>query len=114
MYGKGEGTGRFSATLETGLRTAWTARGPIQVELIGGAGAYHLAGGGSCIAMVCGTQLTSGGQFCTKCGKAELSRAQVASSPGLGHGWARPAAATTVFEWGALAAQTSTVLRFSG
>src|SRR6266852_9400972 len=44
----------------------------------------------------CCTQLTSGGQFCTKCGKPIVPSA-VASSPGLGHAGA-PAAATTVSE----------------
>ncbi len=92
MYGKGEGTGRF--------RLRWrrpshgvTARGPIQVELIGG---RSVSSGRGWIMYCdgCGTQLTSGGQFCTKCGKPIVPSA-VASSPGLGHAGA-PAAATTV------------------
>src|SRR2546430_9852034 len=42
----------------------------------------------------CGTQLTSGGQFCTKCGKPIVPSA-VASAPGLGRA-AAPAAAAAV------------------
>jgi hypothetical protein len=41
-----------------------------------------------------GTQLTSGGQFCTKCGKPIVPSA-VASSPGLGHAGAPAAAAVS-------------------
>ncbi len=40
----------------------------------------------------CGTQLTSGGQFCTKCGKPIMPSAG-ASSPGSGHPGVPPAAA---------------------
>ena len=42
----------------------------------------------------CGTQLTSGGQFCTKCGKPIVPSA-VASSPAPGHAGA-PAGAAAV------------------
>src|SRR5258705_2309499 len=47
-------------------------------------GAYHLARGWIMYCDGCGTQLTSGGHFCTKCGKPIVPSA-VASSPGLVH-----------------------------
>jgi len=62
---------------------------PYRLELIGGR-AYHLAGGGSCIAIDAGTNSPLAGNSCTKCGKA-IVPSGVASSPGSGRLWARQA-----------------------
>src|ERR1700730_15644453 len=56
--------------------------------------AYHLARGWIMYCDGCGTRLTSGGQFCTKCGKPIVPSA-ASSSPGLGRAGA-PAAAAAV------------------
>src|SRR6266403_4494252 len=90
---KGSGCRALSATRETafaqrdrfGAQSRWNSSA---------GGAYHLARGWIMYCDGCGTQLTSGGQFCTKCGKPIVPGA-VASSPGLGHAGA-PAAGAAV------------------
>src|SRR5258706_16369613 len=55
---------------------------PYRLELIGGRGVSS-GRGWTMYCDRCGDQLTSGGQFCTKCGKA-IVPSGVASSPGSG------------------------------
>src|SRR5216683_893130 len=75
------------------LRTA-RSRKSVQIawNLLAG-GAYHLAGGWTMYCDGCGNQLTSGGQFCTKCGKPIVpSGVASASATGQAMGQAgRPA-----------------------
>src|SRR6266851_1360831 len=76
------------------LRTA-RSRKSVQIawNLLAG-GAYHLAGGWTMYCDGCGNQLTSGGQFCTKCGKP-IVPSGVASATAAGRATGQAGAGST-------------------